>query len=46
LLTDDDRLYESKGVPVKKGLSGGLCPDHFFVSNVEACGRMGLKGKS
>ena len=37
LLTDDDKLYESKGIPVKKGLSGSLCPDHFFVSNIEAC---------
>lgn len=37
LLTDDDKLYEAKGIPVKKGLSGGLCPDHYFVSNVEAC---------
>lgn len=43
LLTDDDRLYESKGIAVKKGLSGGLCPDHFFVSNVEACVEWGLK---
>jgi len=37
LLTDDNRLYKSKGIQVKKGLSGGLCPDHYFVSNVEAC---------
>ena len=35
LYTDDDILYEKAGVPVKKGLSGGLCPDHFFVSNIE-----------
>jgi Ni2+-binding GTPase involved in maturation of urease and hydrogenase len=37
LATDDDTLYEKKGVHVKKGLSGALCPDHYFVSNVEAC---------
>ena len=24
-----------KGLPVRKGLSGALCPDHFFVSNIE-----------
>lgn len=42
LLTDDDRLYEAKGIPVKKGLSGGLCPDHFFVSNVEGCVEWGI----
>ena len=35
LYTDDDVLYEKAGVPVKKGLSGSLCPDHFFVSNIE-----------
>ncbi len=37
LLTDDDILYAKKGVLVKKGLSGALCPDHYFVSNIEAC---------
>ena len=35
LYTDDDVLYEKAGVPVKKGLSGSLCPDHFFASNIE-----------
>ncbi len=35
LYTDDDIIYEKRGIPVKKGLSGGLCPDHFFVSNIE-----------
>ena len=35
LSTDDDKVYEKHGVPVKKGLSGALCPDHYFVSNVE-----------
>ena len=37
LYTDDDKIYEKLGVPVKKGLSGALCPDHYFVSNIEAC---------
>jgi Ni2+-binding GTPase involved in maturation of urease and hydrogenase len=37
LMTDDDLLYAKKGVLVKKGLSGSQCPDHFFVSNIEAC---------
>lgn len=37
LLTDDDKLYAKKNVLVKKGLSGALCPDHYFVSNIEAC---------
>lgn len=35
LATEDDVLYEKAGIPVKKGLSGPLCPDHYFVSNVE-----------
>lgn len=35
LYTDDDKRYEAAGVPVKKGLSGDLCPDHYFVSNIE-----------
>ncbi len=35
LSTDDDILYERIGVPVRKGLSGALCPDHYFVSNIE-----------
>lgn len=35
LATDDDLLYEKAGIPVKKGLSGSMCPDHFFVSNIE-----------
>lgn len=43
LYTDDDILYEKVGVPVKKGLSGSLCPDHFFVSNIEEVVQWGRK---
>ncbi len=43
LYTDDDKLYESKGIPVKKGLSGALCPDHYFVSNVSESFEWGQK---
>lgn len=35
LYTDDDILYKKADIPVKKGLSGSLCPDHYFVSNIE-----------
>ncbi len=42
LYTDDDLLYEKAGIPVKKGLSGSLCPDHYFVSNIEAVVDWGL----
>ena len=36
LTTQDAGRYEDHGVAVKTGLSGGLCPDHFFVSNIQA----------
>ncbi|MCK5036539.1 MAG: hypothetical protein KAS73_11645 [Candidatus Sabulitectum sp.] len=45
LYTDDDILYEKAGIPVKKGLSGALCPDHYFVSNVEEITNWALKNK-
>jgi Ni2+-binding GTPase involved in maturation of urease and hydrogenase len=37
LSTQDQALYEKHGIPVTTGLSGNLCPDHFFVSNVGDC---------
>lgn len=43
LTTDDDELYASQGVDSKVGLSGSLCPDHFFVSNIDDCVIWGLK---
>lgn len=45
LYTDDDKLYEKAGIPVKKGLSGALCPDHFFASNIEDVIKWGIKQK-
>lgn len=42
LYTDDDILYEKAEIPVKKGLSGGLCPDHFFASNIEEVVQWGV----
>ena len=42
LSTFDDDLYRAQGIPVRKGLSGALCPDHYFVSNVEECVQWGL----
>jgi Ni2+-binding GTPase involved in maturation of urease and hydrogenase len=41
LMTDDDKLYAALDVPVRVGLSGNLCPDHYFVSNIEDCIRWG-----
>ncbi len=43
LFTDDDELYAKADIPVKKGLSGSLCPDHFFVSNIEEILQWGLE---
>ena len=42
LSTDDDELYKKHGIAVRKGLAGALCPDHYFVSNVEECVQWGL----
>lgn len=43
LSTDDNLLYEKAGIPVRKGISGALCPDHYFVSNIEEVSQWGLK---
>lgn len=43
-LTSFDNLrYEEKGIAVKTGFSGKLCPDHFFVSNIEAAVKWGIQ---
>ena len=35
LETDDDERYTNLGVPVVVGLSNDICPDHYFVVNLE-----------
>lgn len=42
LHTDDDKIYAKAGFSVKKGLSGALCPDHYFVSNIEEVTQWGI----
>ena len=43
-LTSEDHLrYKDAEIPVKKGLAGGLCPDHFFISNIEQALQWGKK---
>ncbi len=37
LSTSDDKVYKRAGLPVVAGLSGNVCPDHFFVSNIDDC---------
>ncbi len=34
LYANEAQQFERINVPVKVGLSGNLCPDHFFVSNI------------
>lgn len=43
LSSEDEKVYAKAGIAVKTGLAGGLCPDHFFVTNIEACVRWGLE---
>lgn len=43
LATYDDKIYKELGIPVKVGLSGNLCPDHYFVSNIEDCFEWGKR---
>lgn len=35
LQSRDGEAYAAAGVPVSVALSGGLCPDHFFATNLE-----------
>lgn len=35
LATDDDSAYRKAGVPVVTGLSEDICPDHYFIVNLE-----------
>jgi Ni2+-binding GTPase involved in maturation of urease and hydrogenase len=35
LTTEDDALYRDAGIPSQRGLSGPLCPDHYFASNLD-----------
>ena len=37
LTTSDDKVYTKLDIPIKVGLSGNLCPDHYFVNNIEDC---------
>jgi Ni2+-binding GTPase involved in maturation of urease and hydrogenase len=43
LSTADDRAYALRDIPVTVGLSGAICPDHFFVSNVIDCWAWGKR---
>jgi Ni2+-binding GTPase involved in maturation of urease and hydrogenase len=45
LTTDDHHTYQALDIPVRVGLSGNLCPDHYFVSNIEDCVQWGVAEK-
>jgi Ni2+-binding GTPase involved in maturation of urease and hydrogenase len=42
IATYDDLIYQKAGLAVKVGLSGKICPDHYFVRNIEECLDWGL----
>ncbi|BCS54165.1 GTP-binding protein [Geobacter sp. SVR] len=37
LSSSDQAVYERHGIISRTGFSGNLCPDHYFVSNIEEC---------
>jgi Ni2+-binding GTPase involved in maturation of urease and hydrogenase len=37
LSAGDEEIYRRAGLPVAVGLAGSVCPDHFFVSNIDDC---------
>jgi Ni2+-binding GTPase involved in maturation of urease and hydrogenase len=43
LVTDDDKLYAAQDIDSRVGLSGSMCPDHFFVSNIDDCLNWGIR---
>lgn len=43
LHTEDDARYEALGIPSRRGLSGPLCPDHYFASNLDEMVAWGKK---
>jgi len=45
LSTYDDVLYKKAEVDVMVGLSGNLCPDHFYISNIDDCVKYGVDKK-
>lgn len=43
LSTCDDQVYEKAGIPVRVGISGNLCPDHYYITNVSEAVQWGLE---
>lgn len=45
LTSFDDIRYREAEIPVETGFSGKICPDHFFVSNIEDAVQWGLQSE-
>ena len=43
LTSFDNQRYVEAGIPVETGFSGKICPDHYFVSNIEDAIQWGLQ---
>lgn len=43
LTSFDHERYEEAGIPVVTGFSGKVCPDHFFISNINDAVKWGRK---
>lgn len=43
LTSFDNERYEEAGIPVQTGFSGKICPDHYFVSNIEDVVQWGVQ---
>lgn len=43
LTSFDNISYEEADIPIQMGFSGKICPDHFFVSNIEDAVRWGIE---
>ncbi|NLE00402.1 MAG: hypothetical protein GX640_11055 [Fibrobacter sp.] len=35
--SSDEQRYSVNGIPCKTGLAGNLCPDHYFICNIQEC---------
>ena len=43
LQTEDDKIYTQAGIPSAKGLSSELCPDHYYITNIQTVYDWGKK---
>jgi Ni2+-binding GTPase involved in maturation of urease and hydrogenase len=45
LYANEAEVFNKRGIATRTGLSGGLCPDHFFVTNIAEGVKWGLDEK-